>query len=219
MMVVFKLFFGAAIFFQNGRHIAKIVNYCTDFNENLYLLVIWCGEHDGTIKLFSSQNSSSCSAYDGILLCFGSQVSDSGSLEPLVMSRKESLGGGYMKCSPCALNIYKGILATLVIERNNCLNMIWHHDIWFSEATDGINRKCYESSNFFFIVYGRHYRENVNFVRFQWQIWYLGGILIRRTWRFYRLCCFEPPFFFTKWTPYRKAISTLSDFNEIYILG
>ena len=38
-------------FFQNGRHIAKI-STLSDFNENWYLGVYWCGDHDGTMEIF-----------------------------------------------------------------------------------------------------------------------------------------------------------------------
>ena len=36
-------------FFQNGRYIAKM-STLSDFNENWYLGVLWCGEHDGNIE-------------------------------------------------------------------------------------------------------------------------------------------------------------------------
>ena len=39
-------------FFQNGCHIVKI-STLSDFNENWYLGVYWCGEHDGTIEICS----------------------------------------------------------------------------------------------------------------------------------------------------------------------
>ena len=40
--------FRAAIFFQNGCHIAK-KSTLSDYNENWYLEVLCCGEHDGNI--------------------------------------------------------------------------------------------------------------------------------------------------------------------------
>ena len=63
--------------------IEKMLTY-SDFNENWYYGVIWFQEHNGTIKaMFWVAFFFAGSAYHAILL-FVSQVSDSGSWEPLV---------------------------------------------------------------------------------------------------------------------------------------
>ena len=79
MMVQLIIFFKAAILFKMAA-ISGECQLCSDFNENWYLGVIWCAEYDGAIKFVFLPYC----AYDVILLCFVSQVSDSGSWEPLV---------------------------------------------------------------------------------------------------------------------------------------
>ena len=79
--------FRAAIFFSKWLPYCEISTW-SNFNEKLVLEVIWCGEHDGIIEIvfWATIFCPRCSANNGILLRFGSQVSDSGSWEPLVVS-------------------------------------------------------------------------------------------------------------------------------------
>ena len=80
--------FQATIFFPKWPPYCEI-STLSDFNENLDLGVISCGEHDGVIEIVIGANIffPQHSANNGILLCCGSQVSDSGSWEPLVVKQ------------------------------------------------------------------------------------------------------------------------------------
>ena len=89
---------------QNGCHITRTPTL-SDFNENWYLGVFWCGEkkeHNGTyFFLFRSNLSVSRQCVNGILLCYGTQVSDSGSFGASSFDLPPKINGPIMEHCKC----------------------------------------------------------------------------------------------------------------------